>query len=350
MHNKLNWFIIAKSSLLKIMEKLKKYIEETFGDPCLIETLTNNEKADLPMYVLSMYDLYRAKLFDTVIVFMAPINQLELKIAQIEAHLKTIKQTLGKETIVVLNSLKAYQRSRLIQKKIQFIVPGQNMFMPYLLIDLKPLNNNIVEKQDELSPAAQLILFWYLLDHQNNFDFSETNFKEVAAFFDYSAMTISKVAEEFYLNDICSFNEDGKDKFMLFKKDKKRLWFEIETKLSSPILKKSFFSHPPKIENKVLSSWSALPEYTEMNPSRETHYAIYKEHYYKIKDELSACETSDKQAPYVLEIWKYNPSKISEILYTEDNVIDPLSLYLILKEGNDERTFFELENLIDQIW
>jgi hypothetical protein len=332
------------------LKGLIKYLQEITGIHCHIRELKDYEKSNLPMYMQSMYLFYITELFNTEIIFLEPTDQLEIKIAQIETHLNTVRDTLKKEVVVVFYNLQAYQRSRLIERKIQFIVPGQNLFMPYLLVDLKPLYESKVEKSKKLSPAAQMILLWYLLDKEEKFDFRTSNFKDVAAFFDYSAMTISKVAKELFLHDICSFQEEGKDKFIQFKADKKSLWFEIEEKLSTPISKKLYFMKPPSQNIMVLSSWSALPEYTAMNPSRETYFAIYKEVYYKLREELNQIDTPDKQAPFVLEIWKYNPAKFSEINFTEDNVIDPLSLYLILKEGSDERTFYELEDLIDHIW
>jgi len=133
----------------------------------------------------------------------------------------------------------------LIERKVQFIVPGQNLFMLYLLVDLRLLFEPKKEIGQKLSPAAQVILLWYLLDKNILFDLRRNNFKDVAAFVKYSAMTISKVAAELYQHDICSFQEDGRDKFIEFREDKKSLWNDVEEKLSSPISKNIYFTELP---------------------------------------------------------------------------------------------------------
>ena len=332
------------------MNKLKTYLEEMTGSPSKIRELQDDEKANLPMYMQNMYLFFSINLFNTEVVLIEPTDQLEIKIAQLETHLNSVKNILNKEVVVVLYNLQSYQRSRLIERKVQFIVPGQNLFMPYLLVDLRPLFEPKKEIGQKLSPAAQMILLWYLLDKKDSFDFSKSNFKDVAAFFKYSAMTISKVAVELNQHDICSFQEEGRDKYIQFREDKNSLWHDIEEKLSSPISKTIYYTELASHSNMMLSSWSALSEYTAMNPSREENYAIYNKDYGKLKKKLSQFETPDKQAPFVLEIWKYDPTKFSEINFTNDNVIDPLSLYLILKESGDERVSYELENLIDHIW
>jgi hypothetical protein len=45
-----------------------------------------------------------------------------------------------------------------------------------------------------------------------------------------------------------------------------------------------------------------------------------------------------------VEVWKYNPALLSE-----SGVVDRLSLYLLLKDYDDERVQIELEHMIHEI-
>ena len=45
-----------------------------------------------------------------------------------------------------------------------------------------------------------------------------------------------------------------------------------------------------------------------------------------------------------VEVWKYNPR-----LLTETGTVDRLSLYLLLKDYDDERVQIELENMMNEI-
>jgi hypothetical protein len=49
---------------------------------------------------------------------------------------------------------------------------------------------------------------------------------------------------------------------------------------------------------------------------------------------------------YRVEVWKYTPS-----LLTKNNTVDKLSLYLSLRNNEDERVQIELDNMINEmIW
>ena len=54
---------------------------------------------------------------------------------------------------------------------------------------------------------------------------------------------------------------------------------------------------------------------------------------------------------YLIKVWKYNPLLLSEGVTGKNNV-DPLSLYLSIKDGfTDERTEMALEQIINKyIW
>ncbi len=57
------------------------------------------------------------------------------------------------------------------------------------------------------------------------------------------------------------------------------------------------------------------------------------------------------EGQYCLEIWKYNPQTLLGELSNHKDVVDPLSLYLSLKESQDERIEMALEQIKKQfIW
>jgi hypothetical protein len=98
------------------------------------------------------------------------------------------------------------------------------------------------------------------------------------------------------------------------------------------------------------SNASALPEYTDMNPSKQDYYALDKNDYATLKNDPDF-NSNLFEDRYCIEIWKYNPSLLSEIAEPEEHVIDPLSLYLSLRDEQDERIEMALEQIIEKfIW
>ena len=48
---------------------------------------------------------------------------------------------------------------------------------------------------------------------------------------------------------------------------------------------------------------------------------------------------------YCLEVWKYNPKQLANLVQDDYSVVDPLSLYLSLKNETDERIEMALEQI-----
>lgn len=60
---------------------------------------------------------------------------------------------------------------------------------------------------------------------------------------------------------------------------------------------------------------------------------------------------NEQNGPYCLEVWKYDPLPLVERLANDQQVVDPLSLYLSLKDMQDERIQLALEQITNKyIW
>ena len=76
-----------------------------------------------------------------------------------------------------------------------------------------------------------------------------------------------------------------------------------------------------------------------INPSQGGCYAISRDAY----DDIGK-HSYEEYGENTIEIWKYAPE-----LLAKDGVVDRLSLYLSLKDSEDERIQIELEHLIDNM-
>lgn len=333
------------------MKKVKQYIEEILGDSITILNATSKEIGSvLPFYMTEMYSFCRVQLMNHALLLFEPKQQDELSILQLSKHQELIEEKLHCKSAVVLQEIERFQRQRLIEKRVQFIIPEKQMFLPFWLIDIKEDFPTKREKKETLSPSSQMILLWYLLDHNTKIDFSTKSFKELALHFDYSAMTITKTADELLSHGLCELVENGKEKFIHFNQVKQELWHEAEPYLVDPVLKTIYIDELPNGIGHVKSNQSALSEYTEMNPSSQKYYAIDKTVYYGLKKTGAFKESNEREGKYCIEVWKYNPDIFMEIVHNDDFAVDPLSLYLSLKNSPDERTEYALENLINHIW
>lgn len=333
------------------MEKAKQYIEEILGESITILSVKPKEIGSvLPFYMTEMYSFCKLQMKHNSLLIFEPKHKDDFSILRLSKHQELIEEKLHCKSAVVLQEIESFQRKRLIEKRVQFIVPNKQIFLPFWLIDLKEGYATKRQKKDSLSPSAQMILIWYLLDKQRKIDFENSSLKDLANHFNYSAMTITKAADELVSHDLCTIRENGKEKFIHFQQNKQELWHKAESYLINPVLKTIFVDHLPNRISRILSNFSALSEYSEMNPSSQRYYAIDKTVFYGLEKTGEFKNSNEREGKFCLEVWKYNPEKFMEIVNNDDFAVDPLSLYLSMKGNPDERTGYAFENLIDHIW
>ena len=164
-------------------------------------------------------------------------------------------------------------------------------------------------------------------------------------------MGISKAVEELIQHGLCEPIEHGKDKMISFIADRRELWSQAEPLLSNPVLKVVYVDSLPEAIGYIQANYTALSEYSDMNPSRQRSIAIDKTIFYGLEKSGKLVNTNDREGEYRIEVWKYNPALFTELLPTDDFTVDPISLYLSLKdESQDERTESALEHLLNYIW
>ena len=93
---------------------------------------------------------------------------------------------------------------------------------------------------------------------------------------------------------------------------------------------------------------SALSEYSNINPDHKEYYALWKNTYYEIKDSIEFDIESGDEGEYCLEVWKYKPETISQDFTNYGPMVDPISLYISMKDIQDERIQMALEQMISQ--
>ena len=322
------------------MEALEKYIYNTLGVEVIINRLSEIDQKIMPIYLRSIYNFKTGQLFERDILFLEQKQNEYLTAEQYRKHTRIVENTLNIPAVLIIDPIEAYNRKRLIEKQIAFIVIGKQMFIPQLLIDLKDFRYQTQKMKDEIQPAAQCLLFYHL--QKENVE--KLNFKEIAAKLNYRPMTITRAANELSHKKICSI--DGtKDKRVIFEKDKKVLWDMAFPYLQTPVKRKIFVEEYIKEDLLYRTNFSALSYYTNMSEDQNVCYAISKFDYFYLKKHNQINITNKIEGYTCLEIWKYAPATL-----TINRIVDPLSLYLTFKDSQDERIVKEIEGMIENLW
>jgi hypothetical protein len=330
------------------MEKLKEYIHQILGKDLEIKELSKEYTNKLPFIFKNNFNFYVTHLHNHELILVKVNREDAFNAAQLRQQVIAIQKVLDKRVIIVTEDITAINRKRLIDQKISFIVPGKQMFLAELLIDIQDFNKDKeFQKEFLLLPSAQLILLYQILHREDNL--SQYTFKELAEKFQYTQMGITKAIEN--LKRLAIVEVIGtKEKNIVFETDIPKLWKSIEKHLINPVLKTVYVDEKPMIKM-YSSNTTALEEYSDMNPSKLEYFAIEKNKFYELEKTNQLINLNNESGNYAVEVWKYNPELITKGI-TKKNNVDPLSLYISLKDGFiDERTDMALDQIIEKyIW
>jgi hypothetical protein len=344
--------IVIMQNICYEVEALTVYIREILGLELELKPPDRALFSKLPMYLKEGYRWTQGLLAKRPCLF-AEVGTSAFTVSQIDKHFNQIRQAVGLPVIAVFPGLEAYNRKRLIEKQISFVIPGKQLYMPEFFIDLKEYGITGKKEHDRLTPLGQLLFLFHILDKTQSRVENKT-FKELASLLGTNPMGITRAVENLKQKELIEVTGD-KEKSIHFIADRKRLWQIAEDKdiLINPVLKKVYVDKKPKGTPLSYCNMSALSRYTDLNPESQDYYAIEKSFFNALKKSRALTDINEFEGKYCLEVWQYNPEKLAEGILNNNNekLVDPLSLYLSFKGSADERIQMALDLLIkNSLW
>ena len=335
-----------------IKKKLLKYIDDILGCGIDLVLVPKNELGKLPVFISEIYNLYQTTLFNIDFILIEYRDADRFSIFQLEKHFDLLKNSLNKRVVLLADDLSSLYRKRLIEKGINFIMPGKQLFLPDFLIDLREGNQNPGRKRktEKLLPSSQFILLYHILHNDRKGNLEEESFTQLASKFGYTKMAITKAVANLLYNGLCTV-EGTKEKYIRFVSGGADLWQSALPLLVNPVFKKVYVDERPQGLFLFRANESALSEYSDMNPSRQEYFAIEKNVFYGLQNNKTLINANEYEGRFCLEVWKYNPEILVGEQPSNNRVVDPLSLYLSLKDSTDERIEMALEQIIKKfVW
>lgn len=319
------------------MDDILNYLQETVGLQGSIKTLPDAELKQLPLYLSHAYSYALFELDGNSFLLAQERDDMPKTAGQLKKQSKAFMQHTGRPVVFVLYNQSAQLKRKMIQDRINFIVPENQIYLPDLLIALKENNRQSLTFSASLTPSAQLLLLYHLQIE----DLAPFSFKDIAMKLAYSPKTITKIAAELKAKGLCRIS-GKKEKRLAFDFDRKQLWQKSEPLMLSPILK-SYFTSRKENQSFCQSGDKALAFYTFLSDTNRNEYAISKTLFEELKEKDYWDYLDETEGDTQIEIWKYNPCLLSNNGY-----IDPLSLYLCYRDDENERVSAEIRNLIDK--
>lgn len=320
-------------------EHIQRYLEEALGVQVTPAPWRDGNR--LPQLLTGQYEFAEIRLLGLPCLLMLDTLRTERSPATLRKHMELLEKKWPGPVVYVRPQVAAYNRRRLIEQKVPFIVPGNQMYLPMLGIDLREHFKTLRTAPARLSPATQALIIHTLL---RNTDDTATP-KVLAQRLGYSAMTLTRVFDEIEAAQLAEISTVGRERRVHWDRDKRAIWKKAEPFLRSPVTQRLHIAHLKAGFPRIKAGLTALARYTMLAPPTHAVLAIGRDEWKTIRRQHTPIELPEPDTQsFELEIWSYRPA-----LLAEGDRVDPLSLYLSLKDNRDERVEAALEELMREL-
>jgi hypothetical protein len=328
------------------MSLLMKYLEEIGAGP-IVPTLDTEAAKSLPVFISQTYEVHRASMFDREYSLLLCRGEDRPTPAEAEKHWKLARSALGPEVALVFLTLPTFDRKRLIQRRIPFVVPGRQAYLPVALIDLRENAKGgqrlLDEPKERLSAPAQVLVLYQLQTKSDSDEWPLSKWVDVVG---YSRSTLTRVYKELAATSLCRAVVSGRQVALVFPRQRRELWESARPHLGSPVRTRSRV----KVRDTGLqmheAGITALARLTMIDPGRENVYAMSSAAFEAAREDRRLVQTDyPEEGTIQIERWKYAPT----LLAPDSQVVDRLSLYLSMQDDHDERTQAALAELLEQM-
>ncbi len=323
--------IMSKSN--EYIKNAATYISSVLSENIVVKPVCKSIQDKLPISIVGNFELYDGQILGKNVLFAFINDGNIITPVQTKKQLDMIQRKTGMVTILVPRYLYSYNVSRLIVQKVNFVIPNKQMFIPSLLLDLTIVNiANEESKNDTITPLTQCLLLYHLETESLS---GRTSY-ELADKLSVSYASINRALRWLVSKDLIKL-EGVKTKTLQIDLSDRELWNKALPLLVSPI--EQLYYTDALLDGQTISGVNALSSYTMLNEESRQCCAVSKKDFKALKI------IADKQfGQNEIQVWKYNPRMLSST-----GVVDKLSLYLSLKDNEDERIQIELERLINEM-
>lgn len=332
----------AKERLIR-MSKLQTQVEQYLQDILDITPLTLpwQEEERLPIFLRDRYDFLEGKILDCPCIFMVDTDENEESPAVLGKHIEQIRSKFRGPVVFVRAHITSYNRKRLVEHRIPFIVPGNQMYLPPLGIDFREYFRQPRPIQDKLRPSSQAVLLHVLHEKLDSIGLTA-----MANKLGYTAMTMSRSFDELEAAELIlpMASVRGKERNLVLAAARRDIWKKAQPLLQSPIKT----SHSINLLDMhelpgPKSGLTALAHYSMLAEPRNINIALSKEDWKSLKQRGAVSKAFEGEPGVVIaEEWRYAPS-----FFASNGIVDRLSLYLSLRDLNDERVQSALDDMME---
>ena len=321
-------------------QQIPEYLDQTLGvRPTVVAWGGANR---LPAFLTARYRFMLMDLDGGRVLLVLDERAEPESPGTVRTHVEQVRAKWDGPMVYVRSHVPAYNRKRLIEQRVPFIVPGRQMYLPELGLDLRERARTPRPSPSRraLRPATQAVLIFLLLERDG--DGTATTATTLAPSLGYSAMTLSRAFDELEAAGLATTSSSGRERVLRFREDRRQTWERARPWLIDPVKSRHFVTIDPA---GLKAGQDALARLTMLAEPRLPVTAIGHRAWLAFRRERPEAEVPDRDsARCEIEVWKYPPRE-----HDRPGVVEPLSLLLSLEQTADERVEQALDTLVEQV-
>lgn len=241
--------------------------------------------------------------------------------------------------VFLLPACPAYERQRLIDKDVYFVVSEKYVHLPMLLA------NERVRKTKQaktLTPVAQYLLLYHL--QIGSIEGMAARDIEDKIPYSYASITLGLTCLE-DLGLCKKVTEGSKRKVIHFDMKGMNLWEQAQPFLVNPVEERIYCDGLLSDDSFPECGINALAHYTRLNPDPEKNIMMSVKQLRNFKSSEALMRPNEFDGNIIIEAWKYPPVTATGV---KAEWVDKLSLAISLREDEDPRVEGEVERLINE--
>ncbi len=323
----------------RLAEKAEAYLRDSFDAATHI---TPQAPAGLPYFIADQYAVWRAEILDRTCVLMALRTDSKASADEMARHVQAVRdRSTTMVVVLVFDTLSASRRQGLVKRRVAFMVPGAQLYVPEALLEFRERAPRApIHEVEKFSPTSQLVIIGALLRGETD----APSATALASRYGVATMSMSRAFDELQAAGVAEALRLGKQRGLKFLGHGKELWDAAAPRLQSPVRKVRTVGIPyPEHFPGRLAGESALARYTLLARPRVQRLAVASANWHQlVRDHGLIVREAGDPAADEIETWSYDPAAL-----TSDLVVDRLSLYLSSRDHPDERVAQAAEQLLE---
>ena len=319
------------------LSQLKRYLHETLDIEINPTPWDGNTR--LPFFLRDIYTFFEIQLLELPCLTMLDCGKQEYSPATVRKHMDLVKAKWDGEIVYVRERVTAYNRKRLIEHNLPFAVPGNQLYLPFLGIDLREHFKRLRAETVRFSPSTQALIIHILLSKTPEIKITPA---QAAQYLGYSAMTMTRAFDELESTGLGEIISEGRERRLRFIESAKNIWAKSQPFLRSPVKKRLFISQGDFRPPGPFAGLTALAHYSMLVEPANPVFALSRKDWKSLNESGQVKTIHTRESGTLeIEVWSYAPT-----LFAENKLVNCLSLYLSLKENKDERIEAALEEMM----